>query len=129
MPAIAPLSINDGQATPVAHSFVPVTTDGSVAKFAEKTAGIPLGYYILTHEVRQPKSDTGAIRVLTSLAMPTTQTVNGVLSVVRNSSAQVTFNFAQDSTDQERKDLTAYVRNFLSNATVVAANWGVEPFY
>jgi hypothetical protein len=38
-------------------------------------------------------------------------------------------NFAQDATDQEKKDLVAYVINHLSNATVRPSIYGQEPFY
>lgn len=129
MPAIATLSINDGLATPVAHSFVPVTTDGSTAKWADKVAALPIGYNVITDEVRQPGSTTAAYRRLTGFSFPVLATVNGVNTKVRTSSAQVIFNFAQDSTDQERKDALAYVSNYLQNATVKAAVQNIEPFY
>jgi hypothetical protein len=60
---------------------------------------------------------------------PTTAVVDGVTKRVRLSSAQVTFNFAQDATDQEKKDLVAYVTNSLSNATVKPTLYNVEPFF
>jgi len=129
MPAIATLAINDGAATPVAHSFVPVTTDGSTAKWADKLAALPIGYSIITDEVRQPGTATAAYRRLIGFSFPILATVNGVSTKVRTSSAQVIFNFAQDSTDQERKDVVAIVSNFLSNATVKPAVQNIEPFY
>lgn len=129
MPAIAALTINDGQTTPVAHTFAVVTSNGAKSQFADKISGVPAGYTKLTHEVREAKSATGAHSVIISYEMPTTATVNGVLTRVRVSSAQVRLNFAQDSTDQERKDLTAYVVNGLGNATVKPTLYNIEPFY
>lgn len=129
MPAIAALTINDGQATPVAHTFSVGTTDGAVAKFLDKVSGVPAGFTKLTHEIREAKSASGAHSVIVSFEAPITAVVNGVTTRVRVSSAQVRLNFAQDSTDAERKDLVAYVINTLSNATVKPTLYNIEPFY
>jgi cell division protein FtsX len=61
--------------------------------------------------------------------MPTVATVNGVDTVVRNSSAQVTLNIHADSTLQERKDLLAYIANFLGVAGVKISEQNLEPYY
>lgn len=129
MPAIAALSINDGQASPAAHTFAVNGTSGLLATWLEKAAGSPNGYFRLTHEVREAKSTTGAHRVIVSLNMPTVATVDGVITKVRNSSAQVVFNFAQDSTLAERKDLLAYIYNVLGNATMKPAIYDIEPTF
>jgi hypothetical protein len=129
MPAIANLTINDGQAAPAAHTFSVVGTTGAKATWADKSGGIPIGYAKFTNEVREAKSSNGAHSVIYGYELPTMGTVNGVSQRVRVSSAQVRLNYAQDSTDQERKDLVAYVINSLSNATVKAAAIGIEPHY
>lgn len=129
MPTMQNLTINDGQTTPAAHTFAVANASGSSAEWAEKTAGILNGYYVLKNEVRKPQNTTGALRNISSLVMPTTATVDGSLKVVRSSSAQVVFNFAQDATDQERKDLVAYTINYLSNAVVKPAIIAGEPFF
>jgi hypothetical protein len=129
MPAIAALTINDGAATPVSHTFAVQGTTGQKATWLEKSAGVSIGNIKLTDEYREAKAPTSANRRLFGYEMPTVATVNGVTTRVRVSSAQVVFNFAQDATDQEKKDLVAYVINHLSGATVRAAIWGQEPFY
>lgn len=129
MPAIAALSINDGQATPAAHTFAVQGTTGLKATWLEKSAGVSAGYLRLTDEYREAKSSTGAHSRLLGLEFPTMATVNGVNTRVRVSSAQVRFNFAQDATDQEKKDIVAYVTNFLSNATEKPAIYNQEPWY
>lgn len=129
MPAIANQTVNDGQATPVAHTFTVVTADGKFGKFADKASGIPAGYIRVSDEARDPTSATGAYRRILSISLPTTAVVDGVTKVVRTSSAQLIWNFAQDSTDQERKDLLAYSLNFPSVAAVKASIWGLEPWY
>lgn len=128
MPAIANLSINDGQSTPVAHTFAVGTTDGQNAKWLEKTAAASTGYYSLTYGVRLGKTPTAANVVEVSIIMPTLDgtSLNGVM---RKSSASLRINFAQSASQQEMKDMVAYLTNFLSNVNVKAAIPNLEPFY
>jgi hypothetical protein len=60
---------------------------------------------------------------------PTEATVDGSVVVVRYQAGSLTLNFAPDSTAQERLDTIAYVRNFLSDATVKTSVQNLEPFY
>jgi hypothetical protein len=129
MPAAATLSINDGQTTPVAHSFTPAGQTGSKVEWNEKTAGIPGGYFVLSHELIKPGTPDAAYRIKIGLNVPATATVDGSLAVVRNSSAQVVFNFSQSSTLQERKDLVAYVTNTLGNADFKTSTQNIEQFW
>jgi hypothetical protein len=123
------LTIADGASTPVNHTFTPQSVDGGKAQFFDKVSGIPAGYSRLDHEVRMAKSTTGAHSVLLGYLFPVMATVNGVATRVRVSSAQVRLNYAQDSTDQERKDVVAYVINSLSNATLKPTLYNIEPFF
>lgn len=129
MPAIAALTINDGQTTPAAHTFSVVTTDGKKAQWADRSSATIPGNIIITDEVRNPTQNGGAYRRFLGYTLPTEGVVDGVTKVVRVSSAQVVFNFAPDSTNQERLNLQAYVINSLNNASVKAAVPALEPFY
>ena len=129
MPAIATMAINDGQAAPVSHNFDPVTTDGSLAKWADRSPSIPAGYRTISHEVLPPAGGRTAHKITIGHYMPTVVTVAGVDTVVRFSSAQVILNIAPDSSLQERKDLLAYVANQLANANVKTSVQNLEPFY
>lgn len=129
MPAIAALTINDGQATPVAHTFNPVTTDGSKAQWADRSPSIPSGFRTVSFEVLGPGGSRTVNKLASGFMVPTVVAVNGVDTVVRYSSAQVTLNIHPEATLQERKDLLAYVKNFLGQATVQTAVENVEPFY
>jgi hypothetical protein len=128
-PAIAALSINDGQASPVAHSFDPVTTDGSLAKWADRSPSIPSGYRLISFEVVPPSGNRTTWKVTAGFTNPTVATVDGVDTVVRYSSAQVVLNIHPDSLLQERKDLLAYVANFLDHATIKTSVNNLEPVY
>lgn len=129
MPAIAALTINDGLASPVAHTFSPVTTDGALAKWADRSPAIPSGFRILSHEILPPNGNRTVHKLTIGVMNPTVATVNSVDTVVRYSSAQVILNIHPDSSLQERKDLLAYVSNTLANATVKTSVENIEPFY
>lgn len=129
MPAIAALTINDGLATPVAHTFSPVKTDGSEAKWADRSPTIPSGFRLISHEVVGPSGNRTVHKVTLGFMMPTVATVNGVDQVVRYSSAQLVLNIHPDSLLQERKDLLAYISNTLADANMKTSVWNIEPFY
>lgn len=128
-PAIAQLVIADGAASPANHNFDPVTTDGTEAKFADRSATIPAGYTTLTYKVEPPSGNRTTYRVTLGVYMPTVATVNGVDQVVRYSSAQVTLNVHPDSLLAERKNLRAYVSNFFALAGVKTSVENLEPYY
>lgn len=129
MPAIATLSVNDGQAAPVAHSFAPVTTDGSKAQFADRSPSIPSGFRTISHEVLPPAGARTVNKISLGFMVPVVATVDSVDKVVRYSSAQVILNVHPDAVLQERKDLLAYVANTLGLAQVKASVENIEPFY
>lgn len=129
MPAIAALTLADGQATPVNHTFNVGTTNGSKAEWQERSSSLPAGYFVITDEVRKPASPGAAYRRIIGFNIPVTATVDGSLKVVRFNSGQVILNFSESSTEQERKDQLAYMTNFLLNASVKAAVPALEPFY
>lgn len=129
MPAIAPISINDGAATPVAHVFSPVTTNGSTAKWANRVAAIPNAYERLQIQLLEPTSPTAAYRMIGSLTRPILGTVDGVQVVVRQEKVDFTLNFSQTSSEQERKDDVTLIKNLFSDSTFMTAATKLEPYY
>jgi hypothetical protein len=129
MPAIAALTINDGAASPVAHVFSPVTTNGSLAKWADRAPAIPAGYQLISHEVAAPSGTRTTYKVTMGFSFPVVATVDGALTVVRYSSAQVILNIHPDSLLQERDDALTYIANFCNHASVKSSVENLEPFY
>lgn len=129
MPAIAALTINDGLATPVAHTFSPQTSDGTKAKWADRSPTIPAGFRVISHEMAEPNGTRTVNKVTMGFMIPVVATVDSADTVVRYNSAQVVLNVNPQSTLQERKDLLAYVTNTLSNATMKTSVENLEPFY
>jgi hypothetical protein len=129
MPQMASIVINDAEATPVAHSLDPVTTDGSTARLANRSATTPRGFETLSVEVKQPAGNQTAYRILIGFNDPVEATVDGAQVVVRNCSADIRLNFGQDSTAQERKNLLKLMSNLLAHATIVSVADKLEPIY
>lgn len=129
MPQIAALTINDGLASPVAHTFAPVSTNGTKAKWADRSPSIPAGYRTITFEMAEPSGNRTVNKATFGYMVPTVATVNSVDTVVRYNSAQVILNMSPDSTLQDRKDLLAYVANSLDLALIKSAIENLEPAY
>lgn len=129
MPALAPISINDGAATPVAHVFTPIQSDRGVAEYANRSATIPQGCESLKVDVRRPTSATAAWRFVLSMEKPTVGTVDGQEKVVRFGTSAVTLNISQLSTEQERKDQLKLLANLLLHPDIVSAVTKLESMY
>lgn len=129
MPAIGNIAINDGKATPVTHTFAPVTTDGSTAELANRSASIPQGFEVLKVEVRKPTSNTAAYRLYIEMVLPTVALVNGVDTVIRFNKASLTINISQLSSEADRKDLRVLLQNLFGHATMATVFEKLEPIY
>ena len=129
MPALAAIIINDGASSPVAHTFSPVTTNGTRAEYADRSSTTPAGNLKFQHEVLPPSGQRTANKVTIGAYMPVEALVDGTTLVVRSCSAQVVFNFGPQSTKQERDDCRTLVANWLANATVIDSIENIEPFY
>ena len=113
--------INDGAATPVAHTFKPRAVANGIATLVEST-GVPLADKRLTLSIQRTAQSRAKPTI--KFAMPVVQdaTVNGVTkpTIVRTAYADITFNFDPSSSTQERKDLVAQVRNLLADDQTMA---------
>lgn len=52
MSAIANIVVPDAAATPVSHTFVPQKVEGNTARWTEKSATVPAGYWTLAGSLR-----------------------------------------------------------------------------
>lgn len=129
MPALASISVNDAEATPVAHVFSPVTTDGSLARFANRDADTPAGFETLSIELRAPVSSTAAYRAILKGTFPTEATVDGTPQVVKLSSFEIAINLSQKSTAQERLNVLKILSNLLASSVMEDVIENVEPIY
>jgi hypothetical protein len=130
MPQLQNLVLTDRATTPIAHTFVPRDIRDNIGTVVE-SSGIPIGDNRFTiSSVRTPQGKSKA-RVQLTVPVVQTQTINGVSTpvVVRTAYVDATFTFDATSTEQERKDLFAYISNLLGTAAVKTAAIAIEPFY
>lgn len=129
MPQIAPIGIADAAATPVTHTFAPVTTDGQRATLANRAASIPSGYEVLQLEFRPPSSASAPYRLIGKLKMPTVAAVLGLDEVVDLQTVNFDINFSQKSSGQTRKNVVKLLSGLFAHATVVTMVENTEPLY
>lgn len=128
MPAIGNIAINDGAATPVAHTFAPAGISGIVASYADRVSGIPVGYYQLDVSLRPPSAQSkekmylATFRIKTPILEVTSpSTASGIQpapTVGYTPIAEVKFWLPERSALQDRKNLRAFVKNLMSDAVV-----------
>jgi hypothetical protein len=133
MPAIAAVVINDGAATPVAHTFSPVSIVGDVAKLADRSGGIALGYPVITQSVRSPGNGLRTYKVVQRVLYPilevtspsTSSGIQPAPTLAYNLMCNIEWVLPERSTLAERKNLKAFVKNYLahSNTTVVVEDF------
>lgn len=125
----APLSINDGQATPVAKSFAPVRVAPDRSIFSEKTAPVSAGFLQLEVASSPANGSRNTNRVDISLKYPVLQTVNGIHTVAYTGLFKGYFVIPDTMTAAERANLAAFVANALDNTQIRAVVKDLDPLY
>lgn len=133
MAAIANIVINDGQGTPVAHTFAPAKTQADMALLEDRTAGIYIGYNKLTFALMRPvgtsKEATRNLKLSIKIETPKLETVsNNTVSGIAPAPTisyrpvvELIATFPERCSLQDRKDLQAYIKNVLANSFVTDA--------
>lgn len=131
MTAFANITINDGQATPVAHTFTARRIENGIAKWQDISGGIAVGFPTITAALREPVagSKTGrSYKATIKIRVPVLETVNastwnGITPAPTKAydvEANLDLIFPERATAQNRKDLRAYVANALGQADLKA---------
>lgn len=133
MAAIANIVINDGQGTPVAHTFAPAKTQADMALLEDRTAGIYIGYNKLTFALVRPvgasKEATRNLKLSIKIETPKLETVsNNTVSGIAPAPTisyrpvvELMATFPERCSLQDRRDLQAYIKNVLANSFVTDA--------
>lgn len=126
MTAFASITINDGQATPVAHTFTARRIENGVAKWQDISSGISVGFPTTQVSLREPikGSKSPTYRAFLKITVPVMEVVNastynGITPAPTKAYemiANVEFLMPERSVLQNRKDLRAYVANALAQA-------------
>jgi len=138
MAAIASVTLNDGQATPVAHTFSPGSIKGDVAQWFDRSGGIAVGYPILSVSIRAPLAKGARVyKATVKISVPTLEvtspsTGTGIQPAPIKGYDCVfigDFLLPERSTKPNRADVLAYAKNALAHATVKAAIEDLENVY
>ncbi len=113
MPAIGNISVNDGAATPVSHTFGVVTTDGKSAFYADRSGGVPAEFPLIRITQTSPAGTQRFFRVDITISMPkaATDPQTGKSYIARQTQSRQTFTLPETGVLQERKDILAFHRN------------------
>lgn len=128
MTAFADLTINDGQATPVAHIFKARRIEGIVAKYQDISGGIAIGYPQVTLSSREPVGSSGNFKVIAKVILPVLETVSGTsyAGIVAAPTLAYSLTFTGEfilpsrSTLAVRKDILAYAKNLMNSAVITS---------
>lgn len=139
MAAIAAVVLANGEATPVNKTFDPVNIIGDVAKWADRSSGVALGYPTITSTVRPPVSGAQSrnnkvtVRIVTPvLEVTSPSTATGIQPAPTKAydlTCEMSFILPERCSLAERKNILAFAKNLLGHATVQNAVWNLEPTY
>jgi hypothetical protein len=138
MAAIANLVLTDAAGTPVNHTFGPVNVDPQgVAHWADRSGGIALGFPTANFSLRPPNKQTRnyklTLKVVTpvlEVTSPSTSTgIQPAPTKAYDLTAVVEMVLPERSTLQQRKDLAAFMRDYLSEAIITSAIENFEAIY
>lgn len=139
MAAIATITINDGQATPVAHNFTPSSVMADLATWFDRSGGIAVGYPKITLQVRppMPRATSRVYKVTAKIWAPTLEvtspsTGTGIQPAPTKAYdcvAELAFTLPERSTKLNRQDIFAYVKNLLALTVVKTAVEDLENVY
>lgn len=129
MPAMANIVINDGKSTPVAHTFLPRSSDAGLAIWKE-AGNSPLEQWTLTFALKEPSVPGQPYRTRASVTVPHISTgVDGVKTVIQKEIGAVEITTAATATEAEAKDIRCLMGNCLLNAVLGTAFDQRAPFY
>lgn len=121
MPAMADIVLNNGSATPVAKTFKAKSVVGTLAKWEERSSGVPIGYIRLSLETKDSPTTR---RVKVNVSKPALEAVSGssplgfvpapTLAYTLQGSAD--FTMSNRASDAEKADVLAFLTNALANA-------------
>lgn len=120
MPQIAAITLADGQATPVTHTFAPVGVDGGIAKYEDRVTGIALGFPTITLSIRRPAKGSRNFKIVRKIVLPVLEVTSPSTATGIQPAPTKAFEITNNSewiiperaTPAQRADLLAYAKNF-----------------
>lgn len=121
MPQLQNTVLTDRAATPVNHTFVPRDISGDQVGTVVNSTGVPLADKRMTISLKKTASGGYKARVQLAIPLVENSVVNGLTIPVvsRTAYADLSFNFASTSTEQERKDIVGMLQSALAPAQLL----------
>lgn len=128
MTAMAALTLADGQATPVNHTFGVVGKDQQgIARWADRSGGVALGFPQISFVLKNPTSGSRNYRLSAKVVVPVLEqtsasTATGIQPAPTKAYemiGNIEMVLPERSTQAQRKDLLAYMKNFLASTAVI----------
>lgn len=129
MAQAAAIVINDGAATPVATTFNPESVTPGLSSFADRVTGVAMAFRRMRISNSFASGKSVVNRSKLSIEIPVTSTVNGIATVAYTLRANLDVILPDGSTDAQRKDLYAFLKNALANTLVQGALRDLDPLY
>ncbi len=114
------ITVNDGAATPVSNVFTVHDRVGTKSIFRNFASALVRGQKIFTHEPVIGQSAKSANRALMTLTVPHEGTVDGVLTVIGQTTCRVDINFHPSLNEDARKAIYGLLANLVSEVDVKA---------
>lgn len=126
MPALQTLVLTDrATPAPVSHTFNPSRMVGDVGEVTNpSSSGVPAGAEVFTISMKKGGDNRYKGKLKLILPILVTETINGVSrpSVARQTIVNLSFDFDQNSTTQERKDAIGMAYSALDPTKVLVNN-------
>jgi hypothetical protein len=129
MPSASSITLADGQATPVNHTFDPLSVTPSQSLLVDKSSVTSGGMNQLIVGLDPSKSSRRTNRVSIRFNMPIEQTVSGVTEVAYTARFSADVILPDQMTQAERDDMGAFIKNALSDSVVNAIITDLDPLY
>lgn len=124
MPAIGNVTINDGQATPLAHTFTAITPQSGTTPslWSDLSVAVEEQRPTLSAVVRKASGNSKRSKAIQTIVVPLVRTdTNGNASAVDYMSFRIEGTIPSIATDVEKKNAWAYAKNFFSTTIVSQA--------
>lgn len=129
MPSASTISIYDGQATPVAHDFEPLTVTPSQAVLVCKESDTAAGQMQIIAGFSPASANRSTDRVNLRFNMPVEYTVDGVTAVLHTARFNGDFVLPELLSQADRDNFAAYVANAVANAVLNGYISDRDPIY
>jgi hypothetical protein len=129
MPTASAIVLNDGQATPVAHTFQPNQITPQLAVFTNRDSVTSAGQMTLELGFSPASSKRSTERLSVRFNLPIEATVDGVTAVAYTARFLSDIIIPDSMTASQRADLAAFISNAVSDAIVQGMVTDLDPVY